>query len=162
LVPERRLSGVRHLDPLLVGRRACDVAVVPVPPLVGWGLRTAFGRVLPDLLPAKRRDVEVVPGATSSTTAATSRWGAPKNITTKVVRPYRCTRTRRSRVPSRLSVACCLCQSWANHTSNISERSRYADQKSRSVSIRSAFALNNLQVQRGGPDCAGDPMQAPA
>jgi hypothetical protein len=34
LVPERRLSGVRHLDPLLVRRCVCDVAVVPVPPLV--------------------------------------------------------------------------------------------------------------------------------
>src|SRR3546814_16093773 len=42
---------------------ACDVAVVPVPPLVGRGLRIALGRVLPDLLPAQRRDVEVVPGA---------------------------------------------------------------------------------------------------
>jgi hypothetical protein len=71
-------------------------------------------------------------------------------------------RIRTCRVPPRLSVACCLCQSWADYITNISERSRYADQKSRSVSIRSAFALNNLQVQRGGPDCAGDPMQAPA
>src|SRR6266699_6794938 len=43
LVPERRLSGVRHLDPLLVGRCVCDVAVVPVPPLVGRGLRIALG-----------------------------------------------------------------------------------------------------------------------
>src|SRR3546814_20606485 len=63
LVPECRLSGVRHLDPLLVGRCVCDIAVVPVPPLVGRGLRIALGRVLPDLLPAQRRDVEVVPGA---------------------------------------------------------------------------------------------------
>src|SRR5262245_8788917 len=62
LVAERRLSGIRNLDPLLVGRRAFDVAVVPVPPLVGRGLRIALGRVLPDLLPAERRDVEVVPG----------------------------------------------------------------------------------------------------
>jgi hypothetical protein len=33
-----------------------------------------------------------------------------KNITTRLVRPYRCTRTRRSRVPSRLSVARWRCQ----------------------------------------------------
>src|SRR5260370_7611912 len=63
LVPERRLSGVRHLVPLLIGRCVCDVAVVPVPPLVWRGLRIARGRVLPDLLPAQRRDVEVVPRA---------------------------------------------------------------------------------------------------
>src|SRR3546814_20674347 len=70
LVPEHRLSGVRHLDPLLVGRCACDIAVVPVPPLVGRGLRIALGRVLPDLLPAQRRDVEVVPGAPNLLVAA--------------------------------------------------------------------------------------------
>src|SRR3546814_14436974 len=62
LVPECRLSGVRHLDPLLVGRCVCDIAVVPVPPLVGRSLRIALERVLPDLLPAQRRVVVVVPG----------------------------------------------------------------------------------------------------
>src|SRR5687767_2201588 len=63
LFAERRLSGVRYLDPLLVGRGIRHIAVVPVPPLVGRGLGIAFGRVFPDLLPAERRDVEVVPGA---------------------------------------------------------------------------------------------------
>src|SRR5712671_7215088 len=62
-VPERRLSGIRHLDPLLVGRCVCDVVVVPVPPLVRRGLRIAFGRVLPLLLAPERRDIEVAPGA---------------------------------------------------------------------------------------------------
>src|SRR5258708_15961527 len=51
LVPECRLSSVRHLDPLLVGRCVCDVAVVPVPPLLGRGLRITLGPSLPDLLP---------------------------------------------------------------------------------------------------------------
>ena len=34
-VSHRRLSDVRHRDPFLVRRRLGDVAVVPVPPLVG-------------------------------------------------------------------------------------------------------------------------------
>ena len=47
-----------------------------------------------------------------------------------------------------------LCQSWADYTSNISERSRYADQKSRSVSIRSAFPLNSLHKDNAGDQIA--------
>ncbi len=45
-----------------------------------------------------------------------------KNIITRLVRTYRCTRTRRSRVPSRLSVTRWRCQFWADCTTNISER----------------------------------------
>jgi hypothetical protein len=45
-----------------------------------------------------------------------------KNITTRLVRTYRCARTRRSRVPSRLSVARWRCQFSADCTTNISER----------------------------------------
>jgi hypothetical protein len=45
-----------------------------------------------------------------------------KNITPRLVRTYRCTRTRRSRVPSRLSVARWRCQFWADCTTNISGR----------------------------------------
>src|SRR5215813_9202854 len=45
-----------------------------------------------------------------------------KNITTRLVRTYRCTRTRRSRVPSRLSVSRWRCRFWADYTTNISER----------------------------------------
>ena len=41
---------------------------------------------------------------------------------TRLGRTYRCTRTRRSHVPSRLSVACWPCQFWAACTTNISER----------------------------------------
>jgi hypothetical protein len=44
-----------------------------------------------------------------------------KNITTKLVRTYRCTRTRRSRVLFRLSVARWRCRFWADCTINISE-----------------------------------------
>ena len=32
----------------------------------------------------------------------------------------------------------------------------------RCLSPRSAFPLNNVQIERGAPDCAGDPTQAPA
>jgi NAD(P)-dependent dehydrogenase (short-subunit alcohol dehydrogenase family) len=44
--------------------RSCGLAVriVVVPPLVGRSLRIALGRVLPLLLTAERRDVEVTPG----------------------------------------------------------------------------------------------------
>ena len=45
-----------------------------------------------------------------------------KNITTRLERTYRCTRTRRSRVPSRLSVARWQCQFWAACITDISER----------------------------------------
>ena len=45
-----------------------------------------------------------------------------KNITTKLGRTYRCTRTRRSRVPSRPSVARWRCQFWVDCTINISGR----------------------------------------
>jgi hypothetical protein len=45
-----------------------------------------------------------------------------KNITTRLVRTFRCRRTRRSRVLRRLSVARWRCQFWADCTTNISER----------------------------------------
>src|SRR5262249_48133898 len=45
-----------------------------------------------------------------------------KNITTRLAHTYRCTRTRRSRVPSRPSVERWRCQFWADCTTNISER----------------------------------------
>jgi hypothetical protein len=45
-----------------------------------------------------------------------------KNITTRLVRTYGCTRTRRSRAPSRLSVTRWRCQFWADCTTNISGR----------------------------------------
>ena len=47
LLAERRFSGVRDLDPLFVGLSALDIAVVPVPPFVGWRLGVALGRILP-------------------------------------------------------------------------------------------------------------------
>src|SRR5215217_2091351 len=46
---------------LRVGRLA--VLVVAVPPHVARGLRVALGRVLPVLLPAERRHVEIGPDA---------------------------------------------------------------------------------------------------
>src|SRR5882724_9143096 len=62
LFPHGGLACVRHLDPPLVGRGAGSITVVPVPPFVRWCLRITLGRILPDLLPAERRDIEVVPG----------------------------------------------------------------------------------------------------
>src|ERR1700730_7925637 len=60
--PKGGLSGVRDLDPLRVGRGLGDVALVPVPPLVRSALGVALRRVLPRLLTAERRHVEVAPG----------------------------------------------------------------------------------------------------
>jgi Rap1a immunity proteins len=45
-----------------------------------------------------------------------------KNITMRLARTYRCTRTRRSHVPSRLSVARWRCQFWEDCTTSISGR----------------------------------------
>src|SRR4051812_3146922 len=70
LVAKGLLAGRRDLDPFLVGRSAFRVAVVPVPPFVGRRLRIALWRVLPDLLAAERRDVEIVPGAAHLLVAA--------------------------------------------------------------------------------------------
>src|SRR6185312_16014481 len=70
LLPERLLSGGRYLNPFLVRRCIRDVTVVPVPPLVGRRLGIALGRILPELLPAKGGDVEVVPGAAQLLVAA--------------------------------------------------------------------------------------------
>src|SRR4051812_26096799 len=67
---ERRLSSVGDGNPSLVGRSVGDVTVVPIPPFVGRGLRIALGRVLPHLLAAERRDVEVIPGAAHLLVAA--------------------------------------------------------------------------------------------
>src|SRR5262245_47855840 len=55
-------TGVRHLDPLRVRRRVGVVVVVPVPPLVWRALGVTLRRVLPGLLTAERRDIEVAPG----------------------------------------------------------------------------------------------------
>src|SRR5215831_12630755 len=58
--PEGRLADVGHLDPFRVGRGVGDVAVVPVPPFVRPALGVALRRVLPGLLPAERREIEIV------------------------------------------------------------------------------------------------------
>src|SRR5437773_2839251 len=69
-LPEGGLSCVRHLNPFRVGRGAGDVTVIPVPPLVGPGLRIALRRILPLLLTPERRHVEVVPDAAHRLVAA--------------------------------------------------------------------------------------------
>src|SRR6202158_5912763 len=58
---EGGFSSVGHLDPLPVRRDLGVVVVVPVPPLVRRGLGVTLWRVLPSLLTAERRDVEVTP-----------------------------------------------------------------------------------------------------
>src|SRR5690242_7763374 len=60
-VPEGGLAGVGYFDPLRIGWGAGDVTVVPVPPLVGSALGVTLRRVLPGLLAAEWRDVEVAP-----------------------------------------------------------------------------------------------------
>src|SRR5260370_13817777 len=56
------LSSVGHLDPLPVRRGLGVVVVVPVPPLVRRGLGGTLWRVLPNLLTAERRGIEVASG----------------------------------------------------------------------------------------------------
>src|SRR5258708_30404257 len=58
---EGGFSNVGHLDPLRVRRRLGVVVVVPVPPLVRRRLGVTLWRVLPSLLTAERRSVEVAP-----------------------------------------------------------------------------------------------------
>src|SRR5262247_1669797 len=50
------------IGPLRVRRGLGVVVVVPVPPLVRRGLGVTLWRVLPSLLAAERRDIEVAPG----------------------------------------------------------------------------------------------------
>src|SRR5262249_61681058 len=74
---ERGLAGIGHLDPSLIGGGARHVAVVPVPPLVGPALRIAVRRLLPFLLAAECRHVEVAPhGAHRLVAAAVDEVGA--------------------------------------------------------------------------------------
>jgi hypothetical protein len=54
-------------------------------------------------------------------TSAPSAQFVPKLLQTRLGRTYRYTRTRRSRVPFRLSVARSRCQFWADCTTNIPE-----------------------------------------
>src|SRR4051812_31193934 len=70
LLAKGLLAGIGDLDPFLVRRRTRLVAVVPVPPFVGRRLRIALWRILPHLLAAERRDVEIVPGAAHLLVAA--------------------------------------------------------------------------------------------
>src|SRR5262249_19119432 len=50
------------IDPLRIRRRLGAVVIVPVPPLVRRRLRVTLRRVLPGLLTAERRHVEIAPG----------------------------------------------------------------------------------------------------
>src|SRR6202011_4604959 len=59
-----------YIDPLRVRRGLGVVVVVPVPPLVRRGLGVTLRRVLPSLLTAERRDVEVAPGGPHRLVAA--------------------------------------------------------------------------------------------
>src|ERR1700741_1437226 len=58
---ESGFSSAGHLDPLRVRRGLGVIVVVPVPPLVRRRLGVTLWRVLPSLLAAERRDVEVAP-----------------------------------------------------------------------------------------------------
>src|SRR6185295_6108354 len=74
-----RCRGSRSFDPgrtavAITDRRnsgGFPVLVVPVPPLVWWGLRVALGRVLPLLLTTEGGHVEIAPGASHDLVAAT-------------------------------------------------------------------------------------------
>src|SRR5258708_31649691 len=75
--PKGGLSGVRHLDPLRIGRGVGDVTIVPIPPFVRSALGVALRRDLPALLAPERRHVEVAPdGAHRLVAAAVDEVGA--------------------------------------------------------------------------------------
>src|SRR5260370_28336690 len=67
---EGGFSSVGHLDPLRIRRGLGVVVVVPVPPLVCRGLGVTLWRVLPGLLTAERRHIEVAPGGSHRLVAA--------------------------------------------------------------------------------------------
>ena len=77
-----------------------------------------------------------------------------KNITMRLARTYRCTRTRRSRVLSRLSVARWRCQFWADCTTNISGP-KFPTGTGRSAPIgRGSHGQNsNIHWQTGSKVC---------
>src|SRR5215510_6703484 len=58
------------IDPLRVRRWLGVVVVMPVPPLVRRGLGVTLWRVLPSLLTAQRRDIEVAPSTPHRLVAA--------------------------------------------------------------------------------------------
>src|SRR6185369_7619451 len=62
LIPKGLFSRIRHLDPFRIRSSAGGIAIIPVPPLVRRSLRVTLRRVLPNLLPAERGNIEVVPG----------------------------------------------------------------------------------------------------
>ena len=61
VLAEGGFSRVGHFDPRRVRRRLGVVGVVPVPPLVRRGLGVTLRRVLPRLVSAEGRDVEIAP-----------------------------------------------------------------------------------------------------
>src|SRR5271157_1089199 len=69
VLSERGFFCAGYLDPRLIWRRLGIVVVVPVPPLVRLGLWITLGRVLPRLLTAKRRDIEIAPDGSHSLVA---------------------------------------------------------------------------------------------
>jgi hypothetical protein len=78
-----------------------------------------------------------------------------KNITMRLARTYHCTRTRRSHVASRLSVARWRSQFWAGCITNISERkfptgtrdTEFAKRGFESVSIKRELPGGRIQVE---------------
>src|SRR6266404_3641747 len=80
-----------------------------------------------------------------------------KNITTRLVRTYRCTRTHQSHVLSRLAVARWRSQFWADCTTNISERrfptgtaGRSGDQDNPHVPVHCRMRAFDRDLIRGG------------
>src|SRR6476659_9599707 len=67
---EGGFSSVGHLNPVRVRRGLGVVIVMPVPPLVRRALGVTLWRVLPSLLTAERRDIEVAPGGPHRLVAA--------------------------------------------------------------------------------------------
>jgi hypothetical protein len=72
-----------------------------------------------------------------------------KNITTRLARTYRCTRTRRSHVASRLSVARWRCQFWVTASpifQGVSFRQGHLDQFKNLIDLAAFVLLVRLQL----------------
>src|ERR1041385_1170000 len=77
---KRSFSGIGNLHPLRIRRCLGVIVVVPVPPFVRRRLRITLRRVFPLFLPAKRSDIEIVPGVPHLLVAAIVDEVGPKNL----------------------------------------------------------------------------------
>src|SRR6478609_756473 len=120
-------------------RAACSrrlrIGVVPVPPLIRRRLRMARRRVLPMLLAAKRREVQVAPGATHLLVAAVVDEVGAKDVLAVADEPIRA-----------LSLAMSACDPREANTSVVSRTFKWA-----------RWATWSAIREQPGQACSGQP-----